>query len=108
VKVIIGARTFAITESAEGFDAEDYGEFHPDHGIQIAPGLSPDAAATTVLHEIVHAIAHVYALPDVLDEESMCGRLEAPLLAFLRDNPTLVRHLTASAKGRPFPFGSPK
>lgn len=104
VKVRIGVLTFPIGHARPGdLDESDYGIFH-DTGIGVAPNLSPDAMASTVVHEIVHAIWHTYKLPETVDEETACRMLEGPLLAFLCDNPALIAQLRAAVRGKALPL----
>lgn len=55
------------------------------------PGQSAEALRDTVLHEIVHAIAH---LMDMKLSESKTLRIATGLLCVLRENPSLVKFLT--------------
>jgi Zn-dependent peptidase ImmA (M78 family) len=104
VKVRIGVLTFPIGHARPGdLDESDYGIFHDDHGIGVAPALSPDAMASTIMHEIIHAIWHTYKLPETVDEESAARLLEGPMLAFLFDNPALIAQLRAAVRGKLLP-----
>jgi hypothetical protein len=106
MKVRIGPVDYAITaEDIEDPEyGENYGSFHPGDGIEICPEQDPGAMALTVMHEIVHAMWATYKLPEMIDEETAAARLEGPLLAFLRDNPELIRLLVAAAAGTPLPL----
>lgn len=61
---------------------------------------TPRMMASTLLHEVLHAIFHCHSLNDLLrdkeseTEEAFIARLEGPLFAVLRENSTLVAFLT--------------
>jgi hypothetical protein len=47
--------------------------------------------ASTLVHELMHALFDVFTLPkEGLSEEDVCSKLEVPLVVLLRDNPKLV------------------
>tara|TARA_R110000868_G_scaffold51977_1_gene164559 strand:- start:78 stop:380 length:303 start_codon:yes stop_codon:yes gene_type:complete len=77
----------------------DFGAFDANtNTIEIDDAISSDALeASTVLHETVHAIMHIYRIK-VPDEEALAEILETALLQFLKDNKTLVRAILKALK----------
>ena len=63
--------------------------------IALSEAAAPGVQRSTLVHELVHAVWHVYGLPDSLSEEDACDRLGVPWLSMLRDNPHLVAALAA-------------
>lgn len=104
MKVRIGHIDYPVVLEPEDSDefGETMGTFHRDDGIELHPIQSPSEMATTLVHEIIHAIWATYRLPKVVHEEQACLRLEGPLLAFLRDNRGVVKALQDAAEmGKP-------
>ena len=65
--------------------------------IRVREELPPSQQAGVLLHEVLHALWNVYAIPRRgLTEEEVVARLEAPLLMLLRDNRHLVVALYAA------------
>lgn len=93
MKVRIGHVNFPVRWESEDNDeyGENMGSFDAISGIEIHPDQSPSEAATTLIHEVVHAIANVYRFPPkIASEEKLCLLLEGPLAAFIRDNREVV------------------
>jgi hypothetical protein len=90
--VRIGAFNFSMKlVEPSGDDTEStLGTFCFD-GIKINKDQEPSMMASTIIHECIHAMYHVYHIPENQSEEDVCGHLEAPFMAFLRDNGPLVR-----------------
>lgn len=106
MRVRLGPRRFAIRYTSP--DSDDYDTTwgtQGDDGIELHPEQDPSMMASTLMHEIVHALWSVNCLPDRLGEEDVCRRLEGPLLALIVDNPGLIRALRkAVRKGVPLPI----
>lgn len=77
----------------------DFGTFdYNDHEIEIEETIPSDAlVASTLLHEIIHAIIHIYRIK-VPDEEALVEILETSLLQVLKDNKTLFRAILKALK----------
>lgn len=76
-----------------------------DLTIRINPGLPPAEQARTLIHELLHAIHHVYEVGDRHDEETLCGKLDTPLSILFADNPNLGDILTRCfIRNQPLPF----
>jgi hypothetical protein len=71
--------------------------------IQVRNDRPHTAVADTLLHELLHAVAHVAGFVQSADEtetlEDVISRLSSPLLDTLRRNPDLVAFLTATSEG---------
>lgn len=78
------------------------------HLILIDPTQPPSEQASTLLHEALHAVWGVYKLPASVTEEGACRRLESPLLCLLRDNPGMLKAITAATQGKPLPLPTMK
>jgi hypothetical protein len=64
--------------------------------IVLDPEQPPSLKRATFLHELLHAaFSAAGPRPDSETEETVTRLLEGPLLQTLRDNPDLVRYLTA-------------
>ena len=90
-------KRIAFEPDAEGFGS--WGTFDTDtHEIEIVQSdqFSDDALiASTVLHELVHGINHIYDLPD---DEAAVRKMETALVQVLRDNKTLIRSILKALK----------
>jgi hypothetical protein len=64
--------------------------------IRYAADQSMMQKRATLLHEVLHAVAHTAAIDDEekLTQEEWIGRIESGLLGVLRENPDLVKFLT--------------
>lgn len=76
-----------------------YGITHTREGwLEYAHDLSPTVERSTVLHECIHQVIDLYYLnPNVKKgqlEQLVLG-LEIGLFALIRDNPDLIKYLTA-------------
>lgn len=65
--------------------------------IQLLGTQSPDCMASTMVHELIHAIHFSYGLKNKREEE-MCLALEGPLLGLIADNPRLCVALRKAVK----------
>lgn len=80
-------------EEADGEGVDGLCQHHIQR-IHVREELPPVQQAGVLLHETLHAIWQVYAIPRRgLTEEEAVARLEAPLLMLLRDNRHLVEAL---------------
>lgn len=77
----------------------DFGSFDSTtNEIEIDDAIASDALeASTLLHEIVHGIIHVYKIK-VPDEEGLVEILETALLQVLKDNKTAIRAILSALK----------
>lgn len=77
----------------------DFGTFdYNTNEIEIEESIDSDALeASTLIHEMVHGIIHVYKIK-VPDEESLVEILETALVQVLRDNKTLFRAILKALK----------
>lgn len=98
----IGPYKCKVTRHNPEYDADGYaawGTFDTDtFEIEIAESerFKDEALiASTVIHEIVHGINHIYGLPD---DEPTVRKLETALVQVLKDNKTLIRSLLKALK----------
>jgi len=77
----------------------DFGAFDSNtNEIEIDNAIASDALeASTVIHETVHGIIHIYKIK-VPDEEGLVEILETALLQVLKDNKTLFRAILKALK----------
>jgi hypothetical protein len=103
-QIKVGPYTFAVNVDAAAIDKDSVseradldGRFKPrEQEILIRPGLGPDNAADTLLHEVLHAVFMVSGLVGTLgeeQEENVVTVLSPALLDALRRNPKLVGFL---------------
>lgn len=99
VRVKVGPRTFHVTlMSPEEPDYGDtLGECFSGH-IQLLGTQPPDCMASTLVHELIHAVHFAYGMKGRRDEEEICEALEGPLLALIVDNPKLCSVLRKAVK----------
>lgn len=93
-KVRIAGYDCKITRTKLEYDenGEDaWGSFDTDkYEIELADSDDDFLVASTLVHEIEHAINHIYGLPD---DEAVVRKRETALVQLLRDNKTLFRTL---------------
>jgi len=64
----------------------------PDHGaIELAADLNRGQALEVLLHEILHAIFHVFVIKDEDKEERTVSILGTALACLFQDNPELTK-----------------
>lgn len=70
----------------------DFGAFDSNtNEIEIDDAIASEALeASTLIHEMIHALIHIYKIK-VPDEEGLVEILETALLQVLKDNKTLFR-----------------
>ena len=103
-KLDVGPHTFTVTVDRDtGRQLRSYDTLGDtvisSLRIRIDDDLEPSVQRETMLHEALHALWWLTALPsnDLCDhdEEAVVKGLAAPLLDLLRRNPSLVEFLTA-------------
>lgn len=63
---------------------------HHTQRILIREELPPAQQAGVLIHELIHAMFHVYAMPRRgITEEQVAAGLEGPVAILLRDNPDI-------------------
>jgi hypothetical protein len=67
-------------------------ESGPKPVIRLHPDLEGPGLASTLLHEVLHAIADMYGIDDVVKEREV-RVLEMGLCQFLKDNPQTARDI---------------
>lgn len=81
-------------------DENVLGETRPSRlTIVIRPGLPPDLERVVVWHEVCHAVMAVHdwlGVRRLPSEECVVDRVSMTQMEVLRDNPRLVRYLTAA------------
>ena len=97
----VGAFDIAV-KSWPIFNASDersFGQFRPASlEIAICDFLPERRQAETMIHEILHAIWHVWALRQSSDEEVVVGSMAQGLAAVFRDNPDLLPWLASKLR----------
>jgi len=87
-----------LTEPLTGDEADEavLGEYSagPNPCIRLHSALQGSELAATLLHEVLHAIADLYGLDDVLKEREV-RILEMAISAFVQDNPTAIKQILA-------------
>lgn len=65
--------------------------------IAIRPGMAPGPERQTLVHEVLHQILRQSGIGGLTaeDEETIIRHLESGLLGVIRDNPELIRYLSA-------------
>jgi hypothetical protein len=103
MKVRIGYMDYPVVwqDPEEPDYGDTHGTFGSKEGIELYPHQLPCDVAATMVHEVLHAIHHVYSLPKMMSEETMCTGLEAGILCFIRDNPEIVKQLQEACAGKP-------
>jgi len=97
VKIKIGAiHVPVLTEPIAGDEADEVvlGEYSagPNPCIRLHPALKGAELSATLLHEVLHAIADLYGLDDVLGEREV-RILEMAISMFVQDNPKAVQQI---------------
>lgn len=64
-----------------------------EHTISIRTDLPIERERTTLVHEVLHALWDMSALPNKPAEEQAISTLAPLLIAFLEDNPKFLRYL---------------
>jgi hypothetical protein len=81
------------------------GTYHPIEGVKISPQARTDEQASTLIHELLHAVWDIYRLPEALTEERAITLLEGPLMSLIVDNLHLRPVLEAAlVEGIPLPL----
>ena len=91
-KVKVGPYTYQVkTWDTGGDDNGCYGDCsNTHHVIHIGTRYSDTKVRAILLHEILHAIWHVWTIEDEDTEERMIQTLTHGLLAVINDNPKLL------------------
>lgn len=97
--IALSYMTIALVPVANVHPTQEYGQFDSEkHTIELRAGQHPAEEANTILHEVMHAIAHTYALPLNHDlEEAVVTKMANGLCEFMTRNPAMMRYLL----GRP-------
>lgn len=88
--VKVGAWNYEIQrwDSKDADDARKYGETSNNQKIiRVDDSFTPQQTASTLLHEIIHAIYCRWRIEKPFDEEQIVDRLTEGLSAVWRDNP---------------------
>jgi len=90
---LAAAKAKADSESIDNVGLHDSAK----QTITVDPAQGPDSLASTVLHEVLHAIWYGVGLQESdakEQEERVVSAITHPLLDTLRRNPDLVKYLT--------------
>jgi hypothetical protein len=68
-----------------------------DSKILLDLGLRPDQEASTLMHEVLHALIDMYDLK-LEDEERICECLANGLTCLFQDNPKLVKYIQEACR----------
>lgn len=103
MKFRVGYRDFDVIGYSDRYDLNRLaGCCEKEEGrILIRADQSPAMQAVTLVHELIHAMFHVYRIKDAgLVEEDVAEGLEGPLTALLKDNPGLVKTVVDGLNGK--------
>lgn len=93
----VGPYVFRVVRKRTSIaDGEKVGDTNIARGrIRYSSDQSPMQERATLLHEVLHAVAHSAAITDEVEltQEQWIGRIETGLLGVLRDNPKFVEWL---------------
>ena len=113
--LLIVSRHYSVEwwDSREADAANNWGRvLYGDARIQVDEGVQPEKAATTLIHEVLHAtlremgLVEADGVPLEITAEDLVTRLANALTQVVRDNPQLVRFITtAIEEGRGEPHG---
>ena len=93
LQVRIGPHVVTISEKPL---ENDYGLFEErPYRVSVAPGLQPIERASTVVHELLHAVEAIYG---VVLGESKVRALETAIVTAVLQNPDLLRLLSDDLK----------
>jgi hypothetical protein len=85
-----------LTEPIAGDEADEVvlGEYTagPNPCIRLHPALKGPELSATLMHEVLHAIADLYGLDDVLKEREV-RILEMAICTFVKDNPQAISQI---------------
>lgn len=95
--ILIIGKTFAVEYVDKVDDDDSSGEQRRDlQLIKVKGGQHPETLRETLLHEVIHAVEEQIALKL---KERQVHALAMGLFQVMRENPALVRFLTAPTKG---------
>lgn len=98
--VRVGPYTFRVVRTPNLIAGTNLGDTNPGRARirYTTRGLCPMQVRALLLHETLHAVAHTASIrdEDTLTQEEWISRVEPVLLGVLRDNPRLLRYLTAA------------
>jgi hypothetical protein len=98
-KVRIGHRDFKIEPFPQGFGERLFGETDYDTlSIRVHDRLEPSVKASTLLHEIVHAIYDEYGISKDDEEERVVNSISNGLSQVIRDNPDVLAFIISGLR----------
>jgi Zn-dependent peptidase ImmA (M78 family) len=81
---------------------ETFGQyFEVEQTIYLAPVSDATLAADTLLHEIMHAIFHIYVIQAHDDEERTVTTLSSGLTQVFKDNPAILDYIKDTLYTKP-------
>jgi predicted Zn-dependent protease len=100
-KVKVGYKDYAVRLLPTAEMAGNLGACHTDRGlIDLDEEQSRQQLAETALHEVCHAIWHVWQLPARAAEEKAVSALSVGLAGVFRDNPEAIKWILAGLKAK--------
>ena len=98
--VSIGPYDIPIRELDPSDSEKNYGLFHSEKMVILLRKefSSPQQAADTLLHEVLHAVWHIAGMNHKDGEERLVATLATQLCAVVRQNPNLVSFLQGALK----------
>ncbi len=100
--VIVGPYDVAIKELDSSDAEKNYGLFNSEKmEIRLRKEFSsPQQAADTLLHEILHAVWHISGMSHKDGEERLVSSLATQICAVVRQNPGIIDWLQSSLKSK--------
>lgn len=92
----VGPISYKVIEDGTCANNDEFGAtYHDRSEIHLATTLSEYQRRSTLLHEVLHAVASIAGIgtDEKLTEEQFIGRIEATLLDTLGRNPHLLQEL---------------
>lgn len=97
-KIIVGPMTFkvvGITDTKDSVKSFEFGRVRLDEQtIEVYPFWGRERVIETLIHEVTHAIFHVWGIKDEDDQERITTSLAFGWATVIKDNPKLMKFLT--------------
>ncbi len=75
----------------KGLGKDVIGSYSPSRGIELGKGLKGGALADVFLHEVLHALFHVFSIEEGRPEEIVVGQVASLVTVFWAQNPSALK-----------------